>query len=323
LTKCGGQCVDQSTDPLNCGGCGIVCPTVVGPNLFVGGCCNNGTCITLPSLSSAQPNPGACNTSTNTNYWLAAPNCANISGLSVTIDPQPVLTADSFSLQLNAVPPPNNRNQFQWMQYFFEVSSHRFDWPPRFTTDVNGWVEYWSQPPAGALCASFANNYVGSQCCSGGNCCTSTDIFGNDTCNTLIRGGGFSRHPIPAGSDIASYQISLSTDITGNVTQANFVVIGKSGDQTSLAVPIPTNVQAPIQAFQFVAGGLDNCAIANFDSGSGASIIYDSPSGQQLCVQGPSNLCSGNSRVTGESSDASYGLMNTCCGTQLQQTVSA
>ena len=189
---------------------------------------------------------------------------------------------------------------------------------------IEGWVEYWSQPPSGPLCSSFATNLIGSSCCSNGNCCTSTDIFGNSTCNTIIR-NTVTFSPFGQILDIASYQISLSTDqSTGNVTQANFVIIDSSGNQSSLDVPIPTSAQAPIQAFQFVAVGRSNCAATNFSSGSGASITYDVQSGQQLCVQGPNNLCPGtNSQATGESSNATYGLMNSCCGTQLQQTVSA
>jgi hypothetical protein len=351
LTKCSGQCVDVSTDPNNCGTCGTVCPAVTfvnGIDQFYG-CCNSDptmtptpSCITLPSLSSAPPNPSSCSlgptgctggcSNGNTNYWIAAANCANISGLSVTLDPQPRLTADNFSIQLNAVPPPSlsaNPNQIQWMQYIFWVNSYTSygTSPPTNSAIVEGWVEYWSQIPStppGTLCTSFATNNVGSACCSKGNCCTSTDILGEDTCNTVVRQGPFGYSPIPAGSDIASYQISLSTDTTGNVTQANFVVIDTSGNPSSLAVPIPTNVQAPIQAFQFVAVGLDNCAIANFDSGSGASIIYDSPSGQQLCIQGPSNSCIGGlSSSTGESSNATYGFMDACCDNVLFQSLSA
>jgi hypothetical protein len=305
LSCCNNECIDPNTDSNNCGYCGNTCETVVG----AGGCCNNGSCVSLPSLSSASSNPpGSCDSSSNTNYWLGAADCANISGLSVTIDPQPGLTANSFGLQLNAVPPLGNANEILWMQYVILVSNSTFLGIPTGTV-VDAWVEYWSENP---LCMSFATNADASPCCSTGDCCTSN-------CNTNI-----GTYLFPGTSSVDKFEISLSTDQnTGYVTQANFVVTDSFGGQNSLPVPIPTSVQAPIQAFQFVAVGYDNCAEANFASGSGASITYDVQSGQQLCVQGPSNSCSSLDTVTGEFSNATYGLMNACCGTQLQQTVSA
>jgi sulfatase modifying factor 1 len=38
MLKCEGDCVDEGTDPNNCGGCGVVCPS---------GTCQNGTCVPI------------------------------------------------------------------------------------------------------------------------------------------------------------------------------------------------------------------------------------------------------------------------------------
>src|SRR5262249_34228244 len=50
LTPCGGQCVDTSTDPSNCNGCGNICP---------GTTCAASACTTtcLPGLLDCDQNP--------------------------------------------------------------------------------------------------------------------------------------------------------------------------------------------------------------------------------------------------------------------------
>jgi Stigma-specific protein, Stig1 len=296
-----GVCANLSNDPLNCGTCGKTCP----PN----SCCNNGACTTVPSLSSVSTQPNTCKSSLSTNYWLGAANCANLLGLSVTVDAkQGIYSEGGFSLQLNAVPPPNSANPINWMQYSFLVGSG----------GVSAWVEYWNQAQLSSQCIIFSNqNNTGKSCCSNGDCC-------GTSCTTQIA----LPNPIPANAIPGDYtlQILLATPNanTGNVTQVTSVVTDSEGNRTPLTIPIPPSAQAPIQAFQFVAVGYDNCAAASFTNESGALIDYSvAQSSQELCVQGASYSCPGNGYFgfTGESSNATYGTMNSCCGSELQQTL--
>ena len=301
-----GVCANLATDPGNCGTCGQVCP--------LNSCCNNGACTSVPSLSSLSQNPGNCNkASTSTNYWLGTANCANLQGLSVTLDvSRELYSANGFSLQLNAVPPPSSSGQIDWVQYAFLVNlgSPLFQIP----ATVSGWVEYWNQAFSQSSACIVFTNQDNANCCSNADCCDSV-------CGTLVRELPGLNPEIPPNYTL---QISLSTNPgNGNVTQATFAVTDSEGNRNSLNVPIPASRQVPIQAFQFVAVGLDNCAAATFTNESGGLIKYSVQSGQQLCVQGAGYTCpfNGYSGFTGESSNAGYGTMDSCCGAELQQTL--
>jgi hypothetical protein len=229
-----------------------------------------------------------------------------------------LFSESGFSLQLNAVPPTNNPNQIQWMQYVLLFGGD----------SVDAWVEYWSQGPS---CCSFATNDVGTACCSNGNCCSGSG------CKTKIP----LPKPLPLNAFSGIAQISLTTDKNENVTQANFVITDNDGNRTPFSVPIPSSVQAPVQAFQFVAVGYDDCQGAIFYGdpplsssptnpvNSGALITYNAQSGQELCVQGQSNSCGAPSIFTGEYSNAYYGYitvpegtaMDNCCGSELEQAL--
>jgi hypothetical protein len=298
-----GSCADFSNDPNNCGSCGNLCEPSF--NCY-NGCCVNGT----PGLTSAI---GAI----STNYWLVNQNtCENISDLAVGLYVQSNLsTSNGFSLQLNAVPPPNS--VISWMQYTFIVSG----------SSVTGNVEYWGFSNQGTpvSCMAFSNQNLNVNCCSYGNCCNGWEsfwdpIFGG-ACQTGIPFLSLPSNTIPAGYELL---ISLNSDpSSGNVTAATFWVFDQNGDLTYITVDIPGNLQVPVQAFQYVAVGKNGRANTTFTSGSG-TISYTVAEGQELCVAGASVPCaSANvySGFTGETSNASYGNMNHCCGNDLKQSL--
>lgn len=268
----------------------------------------------MPSLSSISSNPTNCMASSNTNYWISAANCENVMELSVMLMVNGAIsTENGFALQLNAVPPANAQ-QINWLQYIFVIDG----------ATLNAWVEYW-RADDGGNCMVFSNQFEGfwglGNCCSDGACCSFwDDMVGN--CDTSMY-YGLPSDAIPAFYNLT---ISLSTDgSSGNVTAATFHMQDVNGNQFEKVVNIPSEAQVPVQSFQFVAVGEDNCASTTFSSSDSAEIVYNLPKGtnQQLCVQGSSILCTGQPNsfggFTGESSNATYGTMSSCCGTQLSQ----
>jgi hypothetical protein len=70
-TSCGGACVDTSTDPMNCGGCGVVCNTT----------CTGGVCPLLPADAGTPPVVGdnACLTVDKASvYWGTGMNNGSV-----------------------------------------------------------------------------------------------------------------------------------------------------------------------------------------------------------------------------------------------------
>jgi Stigma-specific protein, Stig1 len=299
-TCCDGQCSNLQVDPNNCGSCGTVCPNEY--TCFFG-CCVDEAPILVSDSSDYYG---------NTNYWISdKQNCRNIPGLTVTFetDNDGTTATNGFSLQLNAVPPPNN-NQVTWMQYVFVIDG----------SNVETWVEYWNIDSSNN-CIMFSNNNIsgsGSSCCGNGNCCNWWDSFwqglfggGCDTPSvSLTTSNGFQ-----PGTFLS---ITLNADGNGNITEAVFEIDG----QWSSTVPIPGNLQVPIQSFQYVLVGEDGGASTEFLS-IGGTITYQAAYGHQLCVQGAHNSCPSYNiypGFTAELSNATYGNMSKCCGGTLQQT---
>jgi hypothetical protein len=237
--------------------------------------------------------------------------------VSLKVSPTQNLTStDGFQLQLNAVPPPGNPNQLNWMQYSFAVAGDAL----LDLGVLNAEVEYWTSQ--GSECIVFSNQKV-KDCCSNSNCCSCSlwdELFG--TCCSTQMSLLPSINTIPAGYTLT---FNLSTDPnSGNVTQANFSMRDNNNVQvSSYAVPIPQNAQAPVQSFQVVAVGNAGCANASFNPGGG-ELVYSVDFDDQLCVQGATIKCPGNNSFggfTGESSNATYGLMSGCCDQTLSQTL--
>jgi len=249
----------------------------------------------------------ASRNSHSTNYWLSNDNCQPIGDLYVSLDvegPGYLGAQNGFSLQLNAVPPPNNGTNVTWMQYALLVGNYGID----------GVIQYWDNA-ASANCVLFSNNQVGSNCCNDGNC---GGVFSDAQVADLDPS-----NVIPGGSFLA---IDLYSS-NGNITGALFAgwINWPYGGWFQNYVPIPENLQIPIQAFQFVAVGLDNLDDTTFthaDGYGGGTINYVVHSGN-LCVMGANNSCSPRaiySGFTGETSNMSYGPMDTCCGPVLSQS---
>jgi hypothetical protein len=193
------------------------------------------------------------------------------------------------------------------MQYSFLVAGGQ----------IQAWVEYWGVKQPGEYlnsqtgCTFFSNNSRNGGCCAGGDCCSGS-------CQTQIPVYPYAPNTLPVDTSVSIGLISDPT--TGNVTEAGFNVVGNA----SFSVPIPANFQLPIQSFQFVAVGLDNQATATFNPGTTGTISYEVGYGQNLCVNGAKIACPGGriySGATGEMSNATYGVMSSCCGLELSQTL--
>lgn len=235
---------------------------------------------------------------------------------------QNLYAPNGFSLQLNAVPPPNSQN-ITWMQYIFAVNV-----ADGYGNSANGNVEYWgnltNQNTPNGGCIAFSNQDLNVNCCGNGDCCSGWDsfwdpIFGGG-CQTQMPNFGPDSGTLSAGYEIAIVLITGG----GNVTAALFEVWDNNGVLiSSFTVPIPGYLQVPVQAFQFVAVGESGGANTQFSSGGG-TITYSVASGQELCVDGGAISCPKGavySGSTGETSNAKYGTMNNCCGNTLTQSL--
>jgi Stigma-specific protein, Stig1 len=308
-TCCNGVCVNLSSSSNNCGKCGNECQ-----NTCFDSCCVNQP----PALNS--------NNVGNTNYWLSTKGgCQNIVDLAVffKISSQQNLSApNGFSLQLNGIP-PNNSQGIDYMQYVFAVDFANFLGNSAYAN-----VEYWGgKGPGQKACMVFSNQDVSLPCCSNGDCCSGWDsfwdpIFGGQ-CQTEMPNFSTVGGTLPAGVQVAI--VLLTNQSNGNITGALFEVWDEDGSLISdFTVPIPGYLQVPIQGFQFVAVGFNSGENTQFVSGEG-TITYTVAANQELCVDGGSPSCPANpvySGATTETSNATYGTMNGCCGNVLRQSFS-
>jgi hypothetical protein len=69
-TLCGAACVDEQTDPKNCGGCGLECGTS----------CSKGECLVTLITTPAGESPWAVALDDTSIYWTALGRCAGDSG---------------------------------------------------------------------------------------------------------------------------------------------------------------------------------------------------------------------------------------------------
>lgn len=299
-----GQCVCDKTcsggQILNSNFCECSCPG--GQTLCSGNC---------KDLSSDVQNCGSCGnacTSPNVcfdgccitqraamisdhNLWLFN-GCENIENLSVSLaitDDLVQTTAgyevQGFTFQLNALNPNSSPSSTAWMQYVFSVAQG----------SIWGTVEYWDigtdmisyQPPSSTI--NLPANALP----------TNT--------STLPRGW--------------TLNIDLTTDPgTGNVTGAAFSATDPSGKVWAgqPGIDIPPAFQFPIVAFQTNLVGFGNGSYTGFTQGAG-TISYKSAAG--LCVEGGgTDKCTGHLTFTAETSNASYGPLSPCCGSNITQS---
>jgi hypothetical protein len=152
---------------------------------------------------------------------------------------------------------------------------------------------------------------------------------------------------LPAGSLL---EIDLKTGNTGNVSQATFKLSKGTfsnnewgnfqlvNSQSIATIPSAQQISAnkakqacsaqqqsamanglPVTAFELNLVGYPGGSVS-FSKGDGL-ITYTSDNG--FCAEdGPNDVCTGQNDQTGESSNASYGAMNPCCGNKITQQLS-
>ena len=220
---------------------------------------------------------------------------------------QALISNNGFSMQVNAYNPASSSATTSWLQYAFIATG----------TTIQGTVQYWN-------IAAFTN------CCATQNCKTNSSAC---TCSSPTKTCPVTTTPVfqftptivsvPSSNNLPpgyNLQIQLTNDNAGNITQATFVVIDNNGNSHSQSISLPSGSQLPISAFEVDVVGPGNSASTTFTSGA-ATLTYQVPSGQ-LCLEGVRpDGCSGSGTGTAESSNATYGQIASCCGSQLTQSV--
>jgi hypothetical protein len=304
---CSGVCCDEGE---YC--CGGVC---CGQN---GSCCWNGAC------TQNAPVPQALGG--NQNWALSSSDCQNIQGLTVKLVVGNALVttpaASGFSLQVNCYAPLGPGQPcygIDWLQYVLIVANGA------------AWVEI--QYYNNEICANYAPGTcnwttlgLANQCGTIPNINTPWLPLGNQL--QTPGGGSLQLLPnnVPASGTIppgSVLEVALTTNTAGLVTDAKFSIT-INGQPSSASVHFPPNQQYGFRALVPVLVSSPGPPV-NFSSGTGELSYSVSPG--ELCVQPQQGtawpFCGITwSSGTAENSNAVYGAISPCCGSELQQTFS-
>jgi hypothetical protein len=302
-SNCNGQCTDLTTDSNNCGFCGNVCVNSQ--------TCQKGQCSCLDGMASC----GSCcciptNPSSGQNFGINS-SCQNITGLSVQLTvTQTLVSSNGFSIQLNGHGPNNAGGAISatecvggavWQQYLFVIDNNQI-YPN---------IQLWpSTGPAVPPC-------MASPPC---NCAQILYFTGNQIGNSLTS------NMIPAGY---IFNISLGNDSSGNVNSVTFQVTDNTGKTSSQTVQLDSlpwasgynQAIAPITAFDLEIVGTPGYNDAQFSTAGGGTITYTA-NAPLTCAGGILPQCTGWPPGTGESSNASYGILNACPAQSMTQQFS-
>jgi hypothetical protein len=192
------------------------------------------------------------------------------------------------------------------MQYVFRVTG----------TGIQGQVQYWDVPAFQSCFASETAAGIPFETVV--KDCSKFETFAPFAVDIPLWKSLPIQNSLPAGY---SLNVTLANDSGGNVTGATFTVTDDNGATSSTTIPVDAGVRFPVQAFELDVVGPGDGSAANFFSGAGA-VSYTASNGS-LCVQGASpDTCTGNSTSTGETSNANYAAVTSCCGSPATQQIS-
>jgi hypothetical protein len=306
-------CTDLTSDPANCGGCGVQCSSGICIN---GVCCPveqvcNGVCCPVgEQCAGCDPgeicanglccppveNPTSCGSGgrySNSNYFFAN-SCQPITGLTVSFTAtDDIVSSDAFSMQLNAY---SQQGVDAAQQYLFKVVGK----------SIQGWINNWQANKTTAI-----------------------------VCGGIGMGGTTAENTLPAGCTL---QIAL--EYTGNVVSgAVFTTLCNDKTVESHALSVsdagchcglpagyscvgyqsPADLSA-ITAFQVNIVGAGGGSSATFTKGSG-NIVYAVSDGTLTPLRSLPG-CIDTFFCTEETSNATYGVLNSCPAPSLTQTFS-
>jgi hypothetical protein len=306
-------CTDLSSDPSNCGGCGIQCPSGVCVN---GACCPpeqvcNGVCCPVggPCAGCASgdicangmccpplDNPFWCGEGgrySNSNYFFANGDCQPITGLTVSLTATTdIVASGAWTMQLNAC---SQQGLDSSQQYAFRIDGDSIvgiinNWENSATAIVYGGVSVGGTQVANTLPAGctlqIALQYTG----------------------TVVSGAVFTT--LCNGEIIESKPLSVS--------DAGCTDLGSVGSgHTCIGYQSPADLSA-ITAFQLNIVGPGGGNATTFTGGSG-NIVYTVSDGALTPSSNPPG-CVANSFCTDETSNATYGELNSCSAQSLTQS---
>jgi hypothetical protein len=246
----------------------------------------------LPTLSGA-------------NNSMLINNCVPLQNVGVKLAvAQDLVTYQDvgFSLQLNCYPPAGQLSQGQtlnWLQYIIYVQSGTLYYE----------IQYWALNGPSKWPPGYTPNP---------NTTPWLPVFPNDYFLTPF--GSAANNRIPRGSTLT---IQLTTDQSGNVTNAQFTVAYPGSAPATVGFPFPQGTQYPIDAFEVNLVGPGNFSNATFISGAGTFTYNTYPGTLTIQSGGPGSKCNEVSNGTGENSNIIYGAITPSGGgPTLTQSVS-